>query len=465
MKFSSIHLFCLTLIQVILCKKLIERTEPFKPFISVLSKESLESFTENSKKFLSFVEEDSSKKFEDQAEDKINNISVSIKCFYVDGFNLYNIKNLGLNPLKDTEKCYNTSIDKHTIYYNFCEDIPEDKGCSPSPRTQVKDFTDEKCTNLTQRIGAGNKWTIINEKIEIVLNHEKDSKDIVKYILECDNDTSHTRQTHPILEKSHYKKDMGNGTTETLLYFKTHEACPVGNFYVFYKFLVDYKFIFGIILIVAGLFECILGKKLMKITAFILSCAAVIIIVVFFFMQFIVPAGAKDWIIWIILIIAASIGIYLGYVIAKYDDKILSILVGGVSGFFLGQFLYTLLGYKIDVKPLLVNILFVLISIALLIVIALILRTAIIIFCTSFIGSYAAVRGVSFFTEGFPSEITIIDIISAGEDELLKELLGLSVYIYIVSIICLTGIGIFIQYKINSDDKFKDNDDVEELDD
>ena len=104
----------------------------------------------------------------------------------------------------------------------------------------------------------------------------------------------------------------------------------------------------------------------------------------------------------------------------------------------------------------LVNILFILVSIIVLVLIALWLRAAIIIFCTSFIGSYACIRGISFFAGNFPSEFTIIDIISAGEEEQLNEMLNLDVYIYIGLIIVLAIIGIIAQFKINENDKYND---------
>lgn len=458
MKYTSFYLVCLCLFQAILCEELLQINQPFKPFISVLSKESIKSFTENTRKFLSFVENE--EKFVSDAEEKLRDVKVAVKCFYVDDFNLYNIKSLDKNPL-DEKPYYTTNLNGTNIFYKFCEDMKETEGCN-SQKGQVKAGKGEKeCNSLTDRIGAGNHWDLLDGKIEIKLKQKEGSKNVVKYILECDNVTNLTNTT-PIASKSHYIHNETDNSTDVLLYFRTVEACPTMNFYIFWKFLMDFKLIFGVILIVAGLFECILGKKLMKITAFILSCAAVVIVATVFFMEFIVPPGAAYWIIWIILFISSCIGIYLGYVVAKYDDKVLSLLVGGVTGFFLGEFLYNLFGYAISLKPLLVNILFVVVSIIVLVIVALILRNVIIIFCTSFIGSYAAIRGISFFAGGFPSEFTVMDIISAGEEDQFKELLNYKVYLYIVSIIVLTGIGIFVQYKINSDDKFKDSDDVDE---
>ena len=81
------------------------------------------------------------------------------------------------------------------------------------------------------------------------------------------------------------------------------------------------------------------------------------------------------------------------------------------------------------------------------------LKEVIIIFATSFIGSYAFIRGISLFAGYFPSEFTVIDLKKRGEDAQLKELLTWRVYIYLVSIVIACGLSIFLQFKINKEIK------------
>jgi len=77
------------------------------------------------------------------------------------------------------------------------------------------------------------------------------------------------------------------------------------------------------------------------------------------------------------------------------------------------------------------------------------LQDAIIIFATSFIGAYTFIRGISLFAGGYPNEFTVIDLKNQGEDGQLKELITWRVWIYLVAIIIVTGLSIFIQFKID----------------
>ena len=56
------------------------------------------------------------------------------------------------------------------------------------------------------------------------------------------------------------------------------------------------------------------------------------------------------------------------------------------------------------------------------------------------------------FFKGFPSETIIIDLIKREEWDTLKSILTGTVYIYIGFWILLIGLGIFVQYKIRSEE-------------
>ena len=80
---------------------------------------------------------------------------------------------------------------------------------------------------------------------------------------------------------------------------------------------------------------------------------------------------------------------------------------------------------------------------------AYILKDIIIIFATSFIGSYCLIRGISLFEGSFPNEFTVIDLKEREEFDQLAELFTWRVYVYLASIVIATGLSIFIQIKIN----------------
>ena len=195
--------------------------------------------------------------------------------------------------------------------------------------------------------------------------------------------------------KSYYNKNKGN-YTKTVLYFETKEACPKFDFYVILKFVNDYFYIFAILLIAFGLFNCIFGQKLEQYTAFILALFGITVASLFLF-QFILPQGCAKWIIWVILIIGIILGCTAGYFVYQYYDKVFSFLVGGLVGFLLGEFLFNLLGNLIKANATLINIIFIVVCIIGAVVLAFFIKDILIIFATSFIESYAFIRGISLF--------------------------------------------------------------------
>ena len=160
-----------------------------------------------------------------------------------------------------------------------------------------------------------------------------------------------------------------------------------------------------------------------------------VIILVLIFSQFILLPGSAQWIIWVMLSLGIILGCTAGYFVFKYHEKFFSLLVGGLAGFFLGEFLFNLFGNSLPLNLTLVHILFIIISIIALIILAFFLKDIIIIFATSFIGAYTLIRGVSLIAGYFPSEFTVIDLKQRGETEQLKDLLTWRVYIYLVFIL------------------------------
>ena len=205
-----------------------------------------------------------------------------------------------------------------------------------------------------------------------------------------------------------------------------------------------------------GLFNCILGQKFAKYTAFLL-CVFIITILVLVFSQYVLPSGCAEWIIWVMFALGIILGCTAGYFTFKYHEKVLALLTGGVSGFFIGQFLYNLFGNQIPANGIVINIVFVIVSIGVMIAIAFFFKKFIVIFATSFIGAYCFIRGISLFAGGFPDEITVMDLRAENETEQLKKLLTWRVYVYLSAILIATGLSIFAQYRINRD---KDDDDT-----
>ena len=460
----------IALLQVIYSEnEFIKMKAPFKPFVSVLSPDSMKQFEDTSKYF----QENKNKKFislseyesvsgdgnKSDAEIYFRKINFSIKCMFVDNFNLYDISGLGKNVLSD-EKEYNVTLGNNKIYFNFCYDLKpkEDINCTFEKKQIFVLDKNDKCDYLANSILSGNNWYTGNTSnatfLKIELNHDDsgEHKDhVVKYILECDQSVKYNF----VEDKSHYKEPLSDGTYETLIYIKTSEACPKMEFYVIWEFINNYFYIFASILVAFGIFNCIFGNKFARHTCFILTLFACTIFVLFF-AQFILPPGCARWIIWVILALGIIIGCSVGYIVFNHHKKVLAFLVGGIGGVLLGQFLFSLFGSLIPWNSILVNILFVIICVIGAILLALWINDIIVILATSFIGSYAFIRGLSLFFGYFPSEFTIMDLKNRGEDDQIAELITWRVYMYLSAMVICTGLSIYAQFVIKK--KFPNED-------
>ena len=187
---------------------------------------------------------------------------------------------------------------------------------------------------------------------------------------------------------------------EIELFFKSYAACVQFNYYFMWKFILKYKVLFFLVMIVFGLFSCILGNILFKFEVFIL-CILMVTILIFIFSQYIFPSGIANWIIWIMLVIGLLLGSTAGFFAFKYYIKIGTLLAGGICGFFLGQFLYNLFGNRIVVNGIIINIIFVVVAIGAMIFICFCYKKMSIIISTSFIGSHIFIRGISLLAGDF----------------------------------------------------------------
>ena len=451
--------------------------EPVKPFISVLSPNTLKQFDQQSKEESSkFLEEEDTSSFsnsyhnyfepfifkEESTQEKWSHPSFSAKCMIVDDYNLYDISGATKNTYHrySINKLYENGTENGnvTVYFNLCYDIT-----NPAPDAdeinQIFVQKENNVESVTNRIGKGNKWHFHKTEnySEIVIKVNSDSKNKIYYRLICKD-----KKFEFIPESSFYKENNNNGT-ELNITIETEEACSELDFYSVWKFVNDYQGLFATILAIFGLFICFAGQKYVKITSFILTVFVVAFLVIFF-SQFILPAGCKEWIIWVVLFFAVVLGGVAGYFVYKYHEKVFSLLVGGFAGFFLGEFCYDLFGGEIDANQTLIHILFIVIAIIISVAVAFFARDFIIIISTSFIGAYATIRAISIFAGGFPSEFTVMDLKDNDEDDQLRDLLTWKVYVYLAFIVILCGIGIYLQFKLNKKRKEKEREEKENRD-
>ena len=444
--------------------KFMERDETFKPFVSVPSISTLQKVVNNAK----VDEENEPASFSLQSGLPE---SQQVKCLFLENYNVYDISHLGANTFESIDErghkynFENFNNSKYTIIFNFCYNLKHSVKCDHGDDKQVFYLVnDDNCQPLSGDIKDGNTWTTIKnettgkvEYIEIEVNRYDDAHSL-KYRLICNKDMD-KKEFNVVEGTSITKNDQGG--FDVVLVIESKEACVKVDFYFIFKFIQDYKALFVILLMVFGLFNCILGKRLGKYTAFLL-CVFLITILVLVFSQYVLPSGCNEWIIWVMFAVGIILGCTAGYFTFKYEKYVLALVIGGVSGFFIGQFLYNLFGNQIPLKVngIVINIIFVVISIVVMIIIAKIefFHKFIVIFATSFIGAYCFIRGISLFAGGFPDEIKIMDLRGKGETEQLSDLLTWKVYVYLAAMVITTVLAIIAQYKFFKDEKDDDGD-------
>ena len=438
-------------------QKFMEREETFKPFVSVPSMSTLQKVVNN----VQVDEEKESASFSLQAgltEPKV------VKCLFLNNYDVYDISSLGANSLKDGKKSHSYYLkydnSEYTILFNFCHDLKDIDNCPNDNDIQAfYKVNDTNCAPLSGSIKDGNEWeSIINETtkeveyLEIRVKQFENSPNKLIYRLICKEKMD--KKEFNVLPDSRIIDNEKEGFN-VILVIESREACVKVNFYFIFKFIEDYKILFIILLMGFGLFNCILGQKFAKYTAFLL-CVFIITILVLVFSQYVLPSGCAEWIIWVMFAVGIILGCTAGYFTFKYHEKVMALLTGGISGFFIGQFLYSLFGNQIPANGIVINIVFVVVSIGVMIAIAYFFKKFIIIFATSFIGAYCFIRGISLFAGGFPDEITVMDLRGEDETDQLSKLLTWKVYVYLAAIVVTTVLAIFAQYKLNKD---KDDDD------
>ena len=145
--------------------------------------------------------------------------------------------------------------------------------------------------------------------------------------------------------------DVDLNKNPSYVVFESKEACPKANFYEVWKLLNDNFWIFGVTMIVIGLFLNFLGSKFINVTIFIFTCILTILFFFILMFQFILPSGAKPEIVWVVLFIAIVLGAILGFFVTRYKNWLLAIIIGTYTGFIFGNLLFNICLKYIEANP------------------------------------------------------------------------------------------------------------------
>jgi len=226
---------------------------------------------------------------------------------------------------------------------------------------------------------------------------------------------------------------------------KSKHACYVFSLGPFFRYVSKYYFLFGLGMILMGLFIGFLGRKLIHPTICMVGTLLFVTLSAWLIFTLAFDRDSSEVTEWIVFGVCCVVGIFVGLLmawLAKYTAAGLS-AYGAVC---LGLILYSSFLYKYDNDK---QVLFWIFLIAMGIVggvLGFVLYNHALIISTSIIGSYLFIRGISLYAGGFPNEMLIIEQIKNGQ---LQDFPG-TFWAYFAGFVILTIGMIVAQYKMFS---------------
>ena len=384
---------------------------------------------------------------EDSQEESKNKTYINIRCLWADKYNVYS-----LQFLQDDEKDYEYLFYYGKIIFNFCQNTNRDKQHTVIWEKNTTNKTEIK--NISGSIdGDGNsknEWMELNDddgktglKIKLargeICNEETKKYHQTYFKIYCDPDTPDSQ----FLEKL----DTSEFNHDTCLHYITGYSiygCALNKWYLLKRAMSDFWYIFSAAFILLGLFFVLWGYKSETVTLIlvlgVIFCYLIIIIV----LNFIPSLIDTEQKLFILIGAGFLAGSVIGFLL-KSKITILFVLLGGGMGYSFAQFVYQIVQSMINWNPTYLYYATIAVCVVAGILVSLLILKSIIIFATSFLGGYIAMRGVSVIFGNYIDEGQFVDLIRNGEYEQLKELRNGWTFAYLGLWLVLTIFGVFYQ--------------------
>jgi len=228
-------------------------------------------------------------------------------------------------------------------------------------------------------------------------------------------------------------KFSASACTNTI-HMNTKHACPKEKFSPWYKQFGVPKQAVAVSLIMIGLYFLICGVTFWKINNFLINFACQGLIIYSFLNLF--------------MNVNLMLCMLLGLVVALavfYFPKAVSISLGIVVGYLFGTLSYNLFVKIIPVNPQTLYWSLIILCVVGLSVLGGFIDEYMIVICTSLVGGYAFVRGISLFAGNYPDESYVMKLLNHGEYSQFGRVYGSHIYVYMFGIFAMTGVGVLIQ--------------------
>jgi hypothetical protein len=93
----------------------------------------------------------------------------------------------------------------------------------------------------------------------------------------------------------------------------SREACPILSLGTLWHFFNLYYHIFGVTMILGGIYLMILGGRHYKVTMFLAGQIAIAAFIMIMMFSSVYPNNAPMWVVWLTLIVSVGIGAGIGF--------------------------------------------------------------------------------------------------------------------------------------------------------
>jgi hypothetical protein len=231
---------------------------------------------------------------------------------------------------------------------------------------------------------------------------------------------------------------------DIVLQYNSKQGCPVFALDKFWTFMKKYNGLWGVMLIVLGLFLAFFGNKFVNAVIYIMATLAAFFAGSMLFFQLFMKNVEKQWIQWVIIGLIFVGANLIGMVLVKTRKYGIAVLAG-FGGAMLGLIITTtfVVGSATAWYGIVIG------TAAVMACLAFYIEAQIIMLVTSFAGSYFVIRGISLYAGGFPSETELQKEIFSGAIN--WTTFDKTFYGYLVGIAVLTVLTFYFQIKNNTE--------------
>ena len=363
----------------------------------------------------------------------LTNTTMNIKCFWIDQKKVYSLYDL-YNKTQDYEK----PTKDGKIYYNFCMNtVKKCKGKNATVyyNTTKKDpkqdpeqekegeVEEEICYNLAGPIEgteeSKNTWEELKDETNNTIGLKmslakgelcpwKEGKYFqITYEIKCN-----ASENQMVLKF----EDIEIEQCSYIIQGESAYACPVNDYYRLQQFFESNKYTISFVIIIVGILIALFGKKLFKLIAVLLVAIIIVAVVGIFVVDLIKGWFKEESSIWITLGITFIVGLIIGITLLKCIDATF-FLVGAGFGYIIGSVIYEVIMLYVKWDAKIVYWITIILFIIIFGLLGIWVEILVTIVATSFIGSYAIIRGFSFIFGHFPDLYQIFDLIEKQEWE------------------------------------------------